>query len=497
MQRNKHKSNQGCESNPTQKSTIKKVLVVDLDGTLLKTDMLVESLNQFVASHPLQCFHLVTWLCSGRAYLKARLAESIDIDVSSLPYNDQVIEWLKTQKSLGRKIVLATATHQIIANRIALHLGLFEEVFATNDKINLKSEVKRDLLVEKYGVGGFEYLGNDWADLPVWAFSHGAYLVSPKASLIRQVKKTLPVYHIFDDGNRNSLLIFFKALRAHQWIKNLLVFVPLLAAHKYGSVESLIYSVVAFICFSSTASSVYLLNDLIDLNNDRHHPQKKYRPFASGNLNLIYGWILIPCLILNAILISRAFLPDSFTGVLFIYFGFTFAYSLFLKQIVMLDVLVLAGLYTLRLVAGAEAVLVTMSFWLLTFSMFIFLSLALIKRFGELKNIKPNSSEASLLGRDYSLDDLELVSSAGIGAGYISVLVMALYIQDVETKNLYQNPQFIWLAIPLLLYWISRMWLIAHRGKMEDDPIVFSLSDWPSLILGALLVIVFALAKFV
>ena len=390
-------------------------------------------------------------------------------------------------------IVLATASHKILAQKIAAHLGLFDEVLATDGQINLKARNKQHLLIEKYGPRGFEYIGNDWADMPIWAASAGAYLVSPSARLLEQARQTTAVLHIFDAEKTSWFAIFLAA----SVDKKLLIFIPLLAAHHYDSAQALGAALIAFVCFGLAASSVYLLNDLIDLEDDRHHARKKYRPFASGNLNLIVGWVLAPLLLLTAMLGAWSFLPSSFTAILGVYYALALAYSFGLKQVMVLDVLVLAGLYTVRLFAGAEAVAVPLSFWLLTFSMFIFLSLALVKRYSELKSARSQNLDGPIRGRDYYPDDSAMVSNMGAASGYLAVMVLALYIQDAGTANLYHSPKVIWLACPLLLYWISRVWLIAHRGQMHDDPIVFAIKGRLSLVVGVLFVAVFALAKLI
>jgi 4-hydroxybenzoate polyprenyltransferase/phosphoserine phosphatase len=472
-------------------------LVVDLDGTLIKTDLLHETANQFVTRRPFQGFRLALWLTSGKCVLKTRLAEASGIDAESLPYNEPVVDWLRGQKRQGRRLVLATASHRRLAEAVARHLGFFDEVLATDGETNLKSRRKRDLLVQRYGERGFDYVGNDAADLPVWQSAERAYLVSSSPRLISTVRSQGNLVQIFDDGRAPRLKSVVGALRPHQWLKNLLILVPLFAAHRYGDQKSLIDGLLAFVLFSITASSVYLFNDLVDVADDRHHPRKRRRPFAAGDLALPQGWLAWPALLVAALALAAALLPPAFLASLGAYFVLTLAYSLRLKQIAVVDVLTLAGLYTLRIVAGAAAVSVPLSFWLLTFSIFIFLSLALMKRFSELKSTRNTGGQKGIRGRGYVHDDLEIVSSLGTGAGYIAVLVLALYIQDSHTTELYPTPKFIWMACPLLLFWISRAWLIAHRGQMHDDPVVFALKDRVSWMVGVWLIAVFGLARAV
>lgn len=472
-------------------------LVVDLDGTLVKTDLLAETANQFVLAQPLRCFKLLIWLMQGKSTLKSHLAHNTSVDVSALPYNEAVVTWLKQEKAQGRSIVLATASHRVLAEQVANHLSLFDEVLATDGSTNLKADAKRAALVAKYGEKGFDYLGNDWADLPVWQSAAQAHVVSRSGSLIDAVRRHDNLGQVFSDGKPSLAQALPKAMRPHQWMKNLLVFIPLLAAHRYGDAGSVLQVLLAFAAFGLTASSVYLLNDLVDVADDRQHARKRQRPFAAGHLSLLHGWLAWPLLLVCAFTLAAAALPLRFTLSLGAYFVLTVAYSLRLKQIPMVDVLTLAGLYTLRIIAGAAAIAVPLTFWLLSFSMFLFLSLAFIKRYSELKAARQNGQTKALRGRGYTSQDLELVANLGGSAGYTGVLVLALYIQDAHTANLYATPKAIWLACPLLLFWISRAWLIAHRGKMHDDPIVFALKDRVSWAVAALFAAVFVAARVI
>lgn len=472
-------------------------LVVDLDGTLIKTDLLHESANACVVASPLGFLRVLNALMQGKAGLKESLAKNFQLSVADQPFNQGVLAWLDQQKRLGRYIVLATASHKALADQVAAHLGLFDEVLATDAGINLKSAAKRDLLISKFGERGYDYVGNDVADLPVWAAAHKAYVVSSSDALIVRAKALGNVADIFPDGKRPLVPSLLKALRLHQWIKNLLVFVPLVTAHQLLNPVAFWQGVWAFVAFGLVASSVYVLNDLSDLADDRHHVRKKFRPFAAADLSLLLGWVLWPGFLLFGFLLSALLLPVAFTAVLLGYFALTLAYSFKLKQLPILDVITLAGLYTIRIVAGAAAIAVPVSFWLLAFSLFIFLSLAFIKRFSELKAARLKGHDGLLRGRGYTHQDLELVSSMGAGAGYLSVLVLALYIQDAHTANLYRTPEVIWLACPVLLYWISRAWLIAHRGEMYDDPIVFAIKDRTSWLIGVVFLTVFSLAALI
>lgn len=470
-------------------------LVVDLDGTLIHTDLLVESASQFLIQKPFEFFKPLLWLLRGKTVLKTELAQRVCLDVSALPYNNDVLDWLRAEKQSGRRVVLATASHRVLAEQVAQHLHVFDEVLATEVNTNLKSAAKAQALVNRFGEGGFDYVGNDWPDLPVWAQAHTAHVVDAPDALLRRAQAQGSVGHVFNSGTPSAGMALLKAMRLHQWMKNLLVFVPLMAAHQYADTARDGLALMAFVVFSLTASSVYLLNDLVDVQDDRHHVRKRHRPFASGALSLVTGWSAWPLLLLLAVVLSMAFMPVLFSVSLGVYFVLTVAYSLHLKQLAVVDVLTLAALYTLRLIAGAAAIDVAVSFWLLLFSMFIFLSLALIKRYSELKVARDAGKTGALRGRGYEPDDLELVSSLGGSAGFIAVLVLALYIQDGQAAHLYATPQLIWLACPVMLFWISRTWLIAHRGRMHDDPIVFALKDKVSWGVGLFMVAVLALAR--
>ena len=472
-------------------------LVVDLDGTLIKTDLLFESANQFITRKPFCLATLWAWLAQGKSHLKAQLAQNYSIDAPSLPYNRNLISWLSEQHQHGRKIILATASHKLLAEAVANHLGFFDEVLATEGDINLKASKKSDLLIGKYGERGFDYIGNDVADFPVWQSAHTSHVVSSSPAFIKRVRAIGNIAQTFPSERPSLIGSLVKALRPHQWIKNILIFVPLLAAQHFSDLLSDIQALIAFGVFGLTASSIYLLNDLVDVQDDRHHHRKQHRPFAAGNLSLITGWLIWPLLLVISFVLAWFLLPSAFIVVLAIYFALTVTYSLRLKQTAIIDVLTLASLYTLRIIAGAAAISVPLSFWLLTFSMFIFLSLAFIKRFSELKSARQANLNGPIRGRGYDHQDLELVSTMGIGSGYLAVLVLALYIQDSRTSELYHTPQLIWLACPTLLFWISRAWLITHRGQMHDDPIVFAIKDRMSWLVGLCFLGFFALAKII
>jgi 4-hydroxybenzoate polyprenyltransferase/phosphoserine phosphatase len=449
-------------------------LCIDLDGTLIRSDLLVEGLFALAARNPADALLTPLWLLKGKANLKHEVASRADIRVESLPYNQRLLDYLREQRAAGRHLVLATASPAKYAMQVAEHLGLFDDVVATEDGINLSGDRKARVLVERFGEGGFDYAGNGRPDLAVWRRSRRALLVDPGPGVARAARDLVMIETVIENG-RPGPGDYLKALRLHQWSKNILVFVPLLLAHRMGEPNLLSSAAIAFLAFSLCASSVYLLNDLLDLPADRAHPNKRQRPFAAGTVPLLHGVMLVPVLLIAAFSLAL-FLPPLFILVLAFYYLCTLSYSLWLKRVVLVDVILLAGLYTLRVLAGAAAVAITPSFWLLAFSVFLFLSLALAKRHAELKVLLVHGAGKSQ-GRGYQASDLEALLSLGTAAGYMAVLVLALYINSPEIRMLYQRPEVIWLLCPLLLYWISRVWLGAHRGKLHDDPVVFALKD--------------------
>lgn len=456
-----------------------KPLCVDCDGTLIATDLLYEAFFLMLKQYPLGLFLLPFWLIKGKVYLKERLAERVAFNWETLPYRPEVMDLIRQAQEQGRKIVLVTASPMRWATGISAHLGCFDQVLATENAVNLSGENKANHLVKLFGERNFDYAGDMPVDLHVWAHASTAIVVSSGNQLaLSASKKAIHVQHI--KTKRANILVYLRALRVHQWLKNLLIVVPLLAAHQLSSFSGLVQVFYAFIAFSLCASSVYVLNDLLDLDSDRQHIRKCKRPFAACTIPLSHGVLMVPLLLGLAFAVSM-FLPVRFILVLAAYFVMTLAYSIRLKRQVIVDVMLLAGLYTMRIIAGAAATAITPSFWLLAFSMFIFLSLALVKRYSELLiTLQSNKQEAA--GRGYSVNDLPVLMSLGVSSGLGSVLILALYLNNPETNLMYPNTMWLWLMPPLLLYWVSRMWMKAHRGQVDDDPVVFAAKDWQSLL---------------
>lgn len=458
-------------------------LVVDLDGTLLLTDMLHETAVGLLRAAPLSVLRIPFWLGRGKAALKAELARRYEFDPALLPMNEPFVAWLREQRAAGRRLVLCTASDERIASAVAAHLGLFDEVLASNGAANLKGSAKARLLVERFGQGGFAYAGNAVADLPAWRAAGLAVVVNAPEALAARVAQFCPVERSFPQL-RADLGEHLRLLRVHHWLKNLLLAVPLGAAHKLAEADRWPPLVLAFFAFCLCASAVYLINDLLDLENDRRHTRKRMRALASGRVPLRRAVLLAPVLLACGFGLG-ALVGPAFLGWLGGYFLLTCAYSLVLKRLPLADCLTLAVLYTLRMVAGGAAVGVPLSFWLLAFALFLFLSLAFVKRYAELL-AQPPDAKGALQGRGYRAVDVPMVSTLGVSSGYASALVLALYLNSEAVVRLYRAPECLWATVPVLLYWISHMWLKAHRGEMHDDPLMFAIRDKPSLVAALL-----------
>jgi 4-hydroxybenzoate polyprenyltransferase len=468
-------------------------LVVDLDGTLTRTDLLVETLFLFLAARPLGIPRLLSWLALGRARFKERLAGATELDVAALPFDPDCLALIGEARRAGRRVILASAADQRLVDAVAAHLGLFDEAFGSSDGRNLKGARKARFLAERFGEGGFDYAGDGPADFPVWARARRVLTAGAGPGLRKAVDRRFAgARHLgaARNGVRARLGALARVLRPHQWAKNLLVFLPVIAAHRFGA-DAMLPALAAFAAFCLTASSAYVLNDLLDLPHDRAHPRKKVRPFAAGALSPRHGLALVPALVAAAALLSILALPLAFLAVLGTYYLTTLLYSLVLKRLLFIDVLTLAGLYTLRAAAGGAATGLALSPWLLIFCMFLFLALAVVKRQAELMVALAMNRDRQP-GRTYTTEDLPIVGAMGIASGFISVLVFALYVNSPAVAELYGAPMLLWAVCPLLLLWIGRMLILAHRGDMHDDPLVFAFTDRFSWAVGALVVAVLA-----
>lgn len=467
-------------------------LCVDLDGSLIRSDMLHESSIIFAKNKPWHVAAIPGWLLRGKAYLKRKIAAVADVDVQLLPYNGELLDWLKTERASGRKLVLCTASDAKYAEAVATHLDIFDDVMASDGETNLSADTKAAALVARFGAKGFDYVGNSSADLAVWAQANRSIVVGNK-SLSDKAARVSTVERHISPPKPASVKTWMRALRLHQWLKNLLVFLPLLGAHRWLDSTAIVDVFLAFASFSLCASAVYLLNDLLDLESDRQHPRKKSRPFAAGTLSIPSGILASVALFTIAFCIA-AILGQNFLLWLLAYATLTTTYSFLLKQFPLVDCLSLAGLYTLRIIAGGSAIDQPISFWLLAFSLFLFSSLAFIKRYAELLSVI-QSGKKSAHGRGYIAGDLQLLQSIGLASGFSAILVMALYLNSSEVAELYSHPQMLWLTMPILLFWITWMWLKASRDQMHDDPVVFAIEDRASLTAGALFIGVMWLAS--
>lgn len=475
------------------------VLVVDMDGTLLRTDTLHEALFETVSDTPARLPAMVGWLAGGKAAFKRRLADLHIADPAALPVNEAVVAHVRAARAEGRRVVLVSAADRRQVAAVAEAVGLFDEAHGTDpaEGPNLSGAAKARFLTARYGAGGFDYMGDSRADLPVWAAARRAITVGAGPALRAAAEAAEPdgagrtgpardrVAHIAPPAAATERLkARARALRPHQWLKNVLVFMPALAAHAPGALWP---AALAFVCFSLTASSVYLLNDLLDLRADRAHPRKRTRPFAAGTLALAEGAVLAPLLLVAALALAALTLPLAFLGVLGLYYAATLAYSITLKRRLIIDIWVLAGLYTVRILAGAAATGLVLSPWMLGFSMFLFLALAAVKRQAELVD-QQAAGGSGASGRAYRVEDLPIIAGMAIAGGYVAVLVFALYLNSADVQELYARPVVLWGVCPILLYWISRMVMITHRGGMTDDPLVFAARDrvsWAVVALSA------------
>lgn len=450
-------------------------LVVDLDGTLLRTDSLFEALFIFLRRHPLRAFELPFQLLKGRAVIKRFLAEHALPDVAALPYRDELVAYLTAEKQRGRRIVLATGADETVAARVADQLGVFDSVLASDGINNLTGERKRARLVAQFGEKGFDYIGDSRRDDAVWRSAREAVLADPTARIAKRVSQMTRLVGTFHDRPARAVN-YLRALRPHHWLKNLLIFLPLLTAHLIGDRERLLDAFIAFVAFSLCASSIYLLNDLLDLPFDRAHPQKKARPLAAGQIRLAHAVTLAFALISGATLLALT-LPPLFGAVLALYFTVMVAYSVRLKDVPVIDVLVLACGYASRVLAGAAVAGVMPSAWLLAVCVALFTSLALIKRYTELRTMERIATPRSAHARGYLPEDRALIAAQGIASGYLAPMLLALYAMGAAGLHHRASGAIFWLLCILLFYWISYMWLVAHRGRMHHDPLTFALTD--------------------
>ena len=469
-------------------------LIVDLDGTLLRTDILHECALRLVKSKPWTLLLLPFWLLCGRMYLKRKIFERIQVDYASLPVHEGLVEWLQDEKALGRHLVLATASDQQVAEQTVAHLQLFDLVLGSEDQRNLKGEEKVAAIMNSCGPT-FDYAGNSRADLAVWRYCREAIVVDASGSVEAAAQRYASVTRLFV-SSRGKAKAAIRSLRPYQWVKNLLVFVPALTSHAGVHGPILLKSAIAFLAFSLCASSSYIANDLFDLQEDRRHPIKRGRPFASGECSILIGVILGLASLLAGLGLALALGAPNLLFLLLLYLTLTSCYSVYLKRICLLDVITLAILYTMRIIAGHVLTGIPFSVWLLSFAFFLFLSLAFSKRVSELVRLKQNATENFPAGRGYLLDDLQVITASGISSAFLSLLVLALYINSDNVTLLYRSPALLWGILPPLLYYIGRVWIVCGRGQLDDDPILYTAKS-PSTYYVAAIVLIIMLAATV
>ena len=463
-------------------------LCVDLDGTLIRSDMLEEGIAA-AAGDP-RLLAAMLRLAGGRAAFKQRIAALAEKDPALLPYNEPLLALLRAHHAAGRQLVLATAADRAVAERIADHLGLFDAVIASDGANNMKGRAKAAALVERFGPKGFAYAGNSASDLPIWREAGSAIVVNAPRAVAARARAAAPVEHEID--NRAGAMALLRAMRPHQWVKNLLVFLPILTAHAVGDLSAWTQAGLAFAALCLTASAIYIINDILDVAADRAHPHKRNRPFARGAARLSHGVLLSGALLCGGLALGLA---AGALWVVAVYAAMSVAYSVRLKQLPLVDVFMLAGLYVIRIVAGGEATGHRLSLWLMGFSSFLFLGLALLKRVEELMAAGQGGQGGQIARRGYSPADVPILTAFGCGAAFSATLVLALFVQSEATAALYASPGLLWGSVPLMLFWQCRMWLSASRGYMHHDPIVYAARDRVSWAVGLALVVVLAAAK--
>jgi 4-hydroxybenzoate polyprenyltransferase/phosphoserine phosphatase len=469
-------------------------LVVDLDGTLIKADMLWEALIQAIQHRPLTIpKHLFTLMTQGRAAFKSQLSADFTLDPSVLPLRVEVLELINQAKLDGRKIVLSTGSDSLVAHKVASELNIFDEVIGSVLGRNNSGRIKAKDLVERYGSRGYDYIGDSIRDLPVWMAAKSRFTVKP----IRSKREILDLRMLTDpneSGLGRQLLFLFQASRPHQWAKNLLIFVPAFVGQQILQEGVFQATLVAFISFSLVASSIYILNDVFDLQNDRSHLTKKFRPIASGIIPIPTALLFSMILLLFGVSLGLTLGPEPTAG-LAIYFFLSLTYSVKMKKVVILDVATLAVLYSLRLVFGAIVASTEVSTWLLGFSFFLFFSLALVKRHSEATSVGSQKKWDSMPGRGYLSHDAGIIANLGVSAGLGSVIVFSLYLTSESVVGLYKTPEVLWLVVPILMSWVSWIWVRASRGEISEDPILFAMKDKFSMVCGLLAIVVFAIAQ--
>lgn len=461
---------------------------VDLDGTLIRGDLLWEGIRLMLRKRPLDlAVRGPVWLLGGKAHFKSRIAAAVRPDAAGLPYQTAVLDHIADARRRGASITLASASPRSWVEAVAAHVGLFDHVLASSDDSNLAGTTKLAAIQRQVQDDPFEYVGNGAVDVPIWRAATRATAIGADAAARRALAEH-PDSVDLGAANVSVASALVSQLRPHQWAKNLLLFVPLLLAHEITNPSKGASVLVAFATFCAVASAGYILNDLIDVDADRAHPSKRRRPVASGALSIPAAFSLFATLLLVSATASLLWLSTATAGMVLLYLVLTLAYSFYFKERLLLDVLLLAGLYTHRILTGAVAAAVVVSPWLLAFSTFFFLSLAFVKRYVEIAHREADPADETIAGRAYRVGDAGLILSMGLACAYIAVLVLCLFVSSADVSRLYDRPDLLWLMCPVMFYWISRIWMLAHRGELHDDPVMFATTDRSSYVAGALLV---------
>lgn len=468
-------------------------LYIDLDNTLSKTNTLHEATLGLLRTKPWYLFWLPFWLLRGQAYLWQRLSEHVSLNVALLPYRPEVLAFLKQEYEAGRELVLISGSHHTVVSNVAQHLALFHDALGSTESVHLVSERKLAAITEHAQQQPFDYIGDSRHDLPIWQASRKAIVVSGSNSLWQQAQKLAPATERIKPIQPPYLKAIFKAMRPHQWAKNLLLFAAVFLSHQFTQLPLVLNSALGFLAFSLCGSAVYVINDLADLEADRLHTKKRKRPFAAGDVSALTGAMLAVLLLAGATTVTLV-LPKDFAFVLAGYFVLTLLYSVYLKEKLLIDVFLLGGLFTIRVWAGGACTGIAISHWALAFFMCLFLSLALAKRYSELASTVAERGEGALHRRNYRTSDMQFLLSLGCSSALISMLVVTLYINSADVVRYYRRPSLLWLICPLLGYWSSRLWLIAARGRLDEDPVLFTIKDKVSYLTGSIIALIVLLA---
>jgi 4-hydroxybenzoate polyprenyltransferase len=469
-------------------------LAVDLDRTLIRTDSLIEHFICSALRHPRKALLALRALRNGKAHFKSAVTSAVALDCSHLPFNEALLDYLRSERHEGRELHLVTAADQGIADVVAEKTGVFASAVGSSDGINLKGERKLAYLEDRFP-DGFSYAGDSAADVLIWRKARSAVLVGVAKSTRRAVTAMGCIVEHEIAAERPAVRDWIKLMRVHQWSKNLLLFVPLILGHAFLNSLAVIASVLGFLAMSLTASGTYVFNDISDVAADRAHPTKRRRPIARGAIDA--GGAFVAALFLIAagvaLMASQSLLA---AGLLLAYLAMSLAYSSSLKRLALVDIFVLGGLYTIRVLMGGYLAGTEASHWLLMFSFFFFFSLSMAKRHVEIVNAALGTKEDVVInGRGYRASDAPLTLATGIATSLLSVLIFSLYIaNDMYPRGLYNHPQWLWANVILVMMWSSRIWLLSHRGELDDDPVSFALRDPPSLIMGAAVAVVLVLA---